>query len=149
MCLAYSSEASFREGFESEGGEDSAPAPSGLSIRVGSAIHTEPPTDPFGSAVALAREMVSPRNHIYPRRTLSLSDFQTHGDFSSERSSSPETPEPERLPRPKDAISTTRSKPCPRPHGNGFACMTGNTTPATPCVNQMMVDEVRPVELTR
>ncbi|CAE6365984.1 unnamed protein product [Rhizoctonia solani] len=117
------SEASFREGFESEGGEDSAPAPSGLSIRVGSAIHTEPPTDPFGSAVALAREM-------------------THGDFSSERSSSPETPEPERLPRPKDAISTTRSKPCPRPHGNGFACMTGNTTPATPCVNQMMVDEL-------
>ncbi|KAF8761588.1 DNA polymerase beta palm [Rhizoctonia solani] len=130
MCLAYSSEASFREGFESQGGEHSAPASSGLSIRVSSAIYVEAPPDPLGSIVALAREM-------------------THGDFSSERSSSPEIPEPERLPRQKNGTNSTRSNPCPRPHGNGFACMTGNITPAAPCVNQMLVDEVRSVELTR
>ncbi|CAE6358650.1 unnamed protein product [Rhizoctonia solani] len=123
MCLAYSSEASLSEGFESGGGEHSASVSSGLSIRVSSAIHTEAPTDPLGSVVALAREL-------------------THGDFSSERSSSPEIPEPERLPQQKDATSTTRSKPCPRPHGSGFACMTGNATPAGPCVNQMLVDEL-------
>ncbi|CAE6439732.1 unnamed protein product [Rhizoctonia solani] len=123
MCLAYSSEASFREGFESQGGEHSAPASSGLSIRVSSAIYVEAPPDPLGSIVALAREM-------------------THGDFSSERSSSPEIPEPERLPRQKNGTNSTRSNPCPRPHGNGFACMTGNITPAAPCVNQMLVDEL-------
>ncbi|KDN44631.1 hypothetical protein RSAG8_05396, partial [Rhizoctonia solani AG-8 WAC10335] len=117
------SEISSREEFEPEGGEQSASVSGGLSIRASSAIQAEAPPDPLGSLVALAREM-------------------THGDFSSERSSSPEVPEPKVLPRRKDHTNTTHSKPYPRPHGNGFACMTGNTTPAAPCVNQALVDEL-------
>ncbi|CAE6488305.1 unnamed protein product [Rhizoctonia solani] len=129
-CLACSSEISSREEFGPEGDEQSASVSSGLSIRVSSAIQAEAPSDPLRSLVALAREM-------------------THGQFSSERSSSPEILEPEVLSRRKDSTNTTHSKPYPRPHGNGFACMTGNTVPAAPCLNQALVDEVRAVGLTR
>ncbi|CAE6411940.1 unnamed protein product [Rhizoctonia solani] len=117
------SEMPSREEFESEGGEQSAPVSGGLSFCMSSASLVEAPPDPLESLVALAREM-------------------THGDFSSERSSSPEIPEPEMLSRRKDAIGITNSKPYPRPHGNGFLCMTGNTAPAAPCVNQTLVDEL-------
>ncbi|CAE6477761.1 unnamed protein product [Rhizoctonia solani] len=116
-------ELSSREELEPEGGEQSVSVSGGLSIRVSSAIHAEAPLDPLGNLVALAREM-------------------THGDFSSERSSSPDIPEPEMLSRRKDFTNTTHSKPGPRPHGNGFVCMTGNITPAAPCVNQALVDEL-------
>ncbi|CAE6395610.1 unnamed protein product [Rhizoctonia solani] len=117
------SEISSREEFEPEGGEQSASVSGGLSICVSSAIQAEAPSDPLGSLVALVREM-------------------THGQFSSERSSSPEIPGPEVLSRRKDSTNTTHSKPYPRPHGNGFACMTGNTVPAAPCLNQALVDEL-------
>ncbi|EUC54090.1 DNA polymerase lambda dna-pol-lambd-f: finger protein [Rhizoctonia solani AG-3 Rhs1AP] len=117
------SEISSREEFGPEGDEQSASVSSGLSIRVSSAIQAEAPSDPLRSLVALAREM-------------------THGQFSSERSSSPEILEPEVLSRRKDSTNTTHSKPYPRPHGNGFACMTGNTVPAAPCLNQALVDEL-------
>ncbi|CAE6430766.1 unnamed protein product [Rhizoctonia solani] len=116
------SQVSSREEFEPEGGEQSASVSGGLSIR-GSAIQAEAPSDPLGSLVALVREM-------------------THGEFNSERSSSPEIPEPKVLSRQKDPTNTTHSRQYPRPHGNGFACMTGNTVPAAPCVNQALVDEL-------
>ncbi|CUA71528.1 DNA polymerase IV [Rhizoctonia solani] len=122
MCLPCSSQVSSREEFEPEGGEQSASVSGGLSIR-GSAIQAEAPSDPLGSLVALVREM-------------------THGEFNSERSSSPEIPEPKVLSRQKDPTNTTHSRQYPRPHGNGFACMTGNTVPAAPCVNQALVDEL-------
>ncbi|CAE7141748.1 unnamed protein product [Rhizoctonia solani] len=116
------SEISSREEFEPEGGEQSASLSSGLSIRVSSATLAEAPPDPLRSLVALVRET-------------------THGDFSSERSSSPELPEPQVLSRRKDSTNAD-SKSYPRPHGHGFACMTGSTTPAAPCVNQALVDEL-------
>ncbi|KAJ1300645.1 hypothetical protein OPQ81_002295 [Rhizoctonia solani] len=117
------SEMSSREQLESEGSEQSASVSGGLSIGVSSAIHAEAHPDPLESLVVLARGM-------------------THGDLGSERSSSPEIREPKMVSQRKDATNTTQPKPFPRPHGNGFACMTGNTTLAAPCANQMLVDEL-------
>lgn len=111
------SELSFREDLDVEGGEDNAPAAIGLSIAMPPAAPVGAPVDPLGSLVALARNM-------------------THSDCSSERGSSPEPLEVKRLSR-KDGTSSNSS---PRPHGNGFACLSRGTT--GPCVNQALVDEL-------
>lgn len=113
------SELSFREDLDVEGSEHKAPATSGLSITMPPAALVGAPLDPLGSLVALARNM-------------------TYSDCSSERGSSPEPLEVKRLSRKDDRA--TSSKSSPRPHGNGFACLSRNT--GGPCVNQALVDEL-------
>ncbi|KAG8700976.1 hypothetical protein FRC08_004345 [Ceratobasidium sp. 394] len=119
-----SSEISSREHSEAEGDEDLVSARSGLSITPGSATHVEAIPDPLEDVVALARNM-------------------THADFSSERSSSPELAHLTGLEHARaNAIPKAHSKPSPHPHGNGFACLSRNTTQAGPCLNQALIDEL-------
>ncbi|KAG8743848.1 hypothetical protein FRC10_011315 [Ceratobasidium sp. 414] len=118
------SEISSREHSEAEGDEYSVSARGGLSITHGSATHVEAIPDPLEDVVALARNM-------------------THADFSSERSSSPEIPHLTGLEHARaNTIPRAHSKPSPRPHGNGFACLSRNIMQTGPCVNQALIDEL-------
>ncbi|KAG8796084.1 hypothetical protein FRC12_005354 [Ceratobasidium sp. 428] len=116
-----SSEDSSREGSEAGGEEYPLSTRSGLSITHGSATHVEVIPDPLEEVVALARNM-------------------THEDYSSERSSSPEVPH--LMDTRASEIPKAQSKSFSYPHGNGFACLSPNTTPAGSCVNQALIDEL-------
>ncbi|KAG8696623.1 hypothetical protein FRC09_008354 [Ceratobasidium sp. 395] len=121
LACSASSEDSSREGSEAGGEEYPLSTRSGLSITHGSATHVEVIPDPLEEVVALARNM-------------------THEDYSSERSSSPEVPH--LMDTRASEIPKAQSKSFSYPHGNGFACLSPNTTPAGSCVNQALIDEI-------